>query len=370
LVAFCYVIGLLSGFYFPIRPAHLGAALTRLLNGKVRPLVVSRNFNETICYVTDRKEGPRVGNNVTYIGEYAAQVSYGLITIQVPHDRIEGSPLTSAVIRKVEPISSEDFVKRLRDQSAKPIVIWIHGFKASFDDDTLYCAQIASDLNMDASVVDFDWANSESVLGYTRDLGQIRPSTQHLVDLLKRISSEVKPLPKIIIIAHSLGSQLVCLALQKLYNDPSAKDVKLDQVILLAPNVDRDEFDQHFKSELQALVNRVTIYVASDDNALLLGKLLYNVDSIGLPEHFSADTNLDEIQAFLYYWKQVPDKIELVDVSFLSKQDFLRKHRVFLDRPVLEDLFWLIHDDQPASKRHLLKYGTGKGAGNYWVIPP
>jgi hypothetical protein len=56
--------------------------------------------------------------------------------------------------------------------------------------------------------------------------------------------------------------------------------------------------------------------------------------------------------------------------AFLSKQDFLGKHRVFLDRPILEDLFWLIHDDQPASKRLLLKYGTGKGASNYWVIPP
>ena len=67
---------------------------------------------------------------------------------------------------------------------------------------------------------------------------------------------------------------------------------------------------------------------------LLLGKLLYNVDSIGLPEQFSPDTNLDEIQRFLYYEKQLPGKIDLVDVSF-SKKDFLRKHRLFLERPVL-----------------------------------
>jgi hypothetical protein len=56
--------------------------------------------------------------------------------------------------------------------------------------------------------------------------------------------------------------------------------------------VDREEFDQSFKPALQSLVNRLTIYVASDDNVLLLGKLLYNVDSIGLPERFSPDTNL------------------------------------------------------------------------------
>jgi hypothetical protein len=54
--ALCYILGLLTAFYFPI-PAHLGAALTRLLQGTVRPVMVSRNFNETIGYVTDRKAG-------------------------------------------------------------------------------------------------------------------------------------------------------------------------------------------------------------------------------------------------------------------------------------------------------------------------
>jgi len=114
----------------------------------------------------------------------------------------------------------------------------------------------------------------------------------------------------------------------------------------------------------------LTIYVASDDNVLLLGKLLYNVDSIGLPEQFSPDTNLDEIQTFLYYEKQLPGKIDLVDVSFSSKEDFLKKHRLFLERPVLEDLYWLIRDDYPAAKRHLLKYNGSKTSTDYWVIPP
>jgi hypothetical protein len=135
------------------------------------------------------------------------------------------------------------------------------------------------------------------------------------------------------------------------------------------PNVDREEFDEDFKSELQNLVNRITLYVASDDNVLLLAKLLYNVDSIGLTQRYSPDTNLDEIQTFLYYKKQLPDKIDLLDVSLFSKNDSLKKHRVFLERPVVDDLFWLIHD-YPASKRHLLKYGESKSPSNYWVIPP
>jgi esterase/lipase superfamily enzyme len=366
LAALCYILGLVTVSYFPI-PAHVGAGLTRLLQGKVRPFMVSRNFNETIGYVTDRKAGPAVDGNATYLSEYAGQISYGLVKIQVPlHDRA-GSPLDAGAIKKVESMPYPAFLEFLQAQSGKPLVIWVHGYQATFLLSTSHCAQVARDLNIDANVLTFDWANSESVLGYTRDVAQISRSTEHLIDLLEAINNEVKP-PKIIIIAHSLGCRLVCLALEKLYGDPNIKGLKLDHVIFVAPNVDREEFNRNFKSALQALVNRLTIYVTSDDNALLLGKLLYNVDSIGLPEQFSPDTNLDEIQTFLYYEKQLPGKIDLVDVSFTPKKDFLKKHRLFLERPVLEDLYWLIRDDYPAEKRHLLKYNASKA--DYWVIPP
>src|SRR5260370_27614649 len=233
----------------------------------------------------------------------------------------------------------------------------------------MYWGERAYDLNMDANLLSFDWGNSESFLGYARDAFQVKRSTKHLVDLLETISNEVKP-QKIVIIAHSLGSQLVSLALQKMYNNPNAKNLKLDHVIFLAPNIDGDEFDQSFKSALAALVNRVTIYVSSDDNVLLLSKLLYNIDSMGLPERFSADTNLDEIQAFLSYGKEIPEKIDLVDVSFLAKKDLLKKHRIFLDRPVLEDLFWLMHNDHPAENRHLLESAPSKMPGTYRFMPP
>ena len=367
LALLCFTLGLVTAFYFPI-PARVGAVVIKLLQGKIRPFAVKRNFKEIIAYVTDRKAGPTVDGNATYLAQYAAQVSYGLITVQVPEHHPAGSPIDATAIKKVESIPYATFLKFLQGQSEKPLVIWIHGYRLSFPVSTTYCAEIARDLDIDANVLTFDWASSESAFGYNQDVLQISQSTNHLVDLLETINNEVKP-AKIIIIGHSLGCRLVCLALQQLYNNPKAERLKLDHVIFLAPNVDREEFNQNFKSGLQALVDRLTIYVASDDNVLLLGKLLYNIDSIGLPEQFSPDTNLDEIQTFLYYEKQLPGKIDLVDVSF-SKKDFLRKHRLFLERPVLEDLFWLIHDDYPAAQRHLLKYKNAQNATDYWVIPP
>jgi len=46
LVLLCYILGLVTASYFPI-PAHFGAVLTTLLQGKIRPFAVKRNFSET-----------------------------------------------------------------------------------------------------------------------------------------------------------------------------------------------------------------------------------------------------------------------------------------------------------------------------------
>jgi hypothetical protein len=89
LAALCFILGLVTASYFPI-PSHLGAGLTRLLQGKPRPFSVSRNFNETIGYVTDRKAGSLADGNATYLGEYAGQPSYGLAQVQVP-EHYDGS---------------------------------------------------------------------------------------------------------------------------------------------------------------------------------------------------------------------------------------------------------------------------------------
>jgi len=58
LVVLCYIFGLITASYLNRHEGRLGLVLTRLLHGKVEPLIVRRDFNQTIYYVTDRKEVP------------------------------------------------------------------------------------------------------------------------------------------------------------------------------------------------------------------------------------------------------------------------------------------------------------------------
>src|SRR5207247_2694557 len=110
---------------------------------------VERNFNKIIGYVTDRNAGPTVDGNVTYLGQYADRASYGLITVQVPQHHPAGSPIDASAIKKVESIPYPEFVKFLQDQSAKPLVIWIHGYRLSFPVRIAYCADIEGDSSID-----------------------------------------------------------------------------------------------------------------------------------------------------------------------------------------------------------------------------
>jgi hypothetical protein len=99
LALLCFILGLVTALYFPI-PARVGAIVTKLLKGKIRPFSVKRKFREIIAYVTDRKAGPTVDGNVTYLGQYASRVSYGLITMQLPEHHPAGSPIDATAIKK------------------------------------------------------------------------------------------------------------------------------------------------------------------------------------------------------------------------------------------------------------------------------
>jgi len=251
------------------------------------------------------------------------------------------------------------------------LVIWLHGHKNSFETSATHYAQIAADLNIDATFLTYDWTSNHSIFGYTNSAKQIADSATHLADLLDLIVNKAKP-KKIIIIAHSLGCKLACEAFDKLHQKPQWSDrtPEFDHVVFLAPNVDKNDFDQRFKYVLMTMIKKLTVYVASNDDVLLLSKLFHNINSLGLPKEFLGNTNMDEIQALLYYGRLLPNKIDIIDTSYFDKKDFIG-HFYFRERPVLTDLYALIEGTSSVNKRYLLKYdGHTQHAVDYWIIPP
>ena len=49
-------------------------------------------------------------------------------------------------------------------------------------------------------------------------------------------------------------------------------------MVLTAPDIDHEQFNQQFKGELQTLAKHLTVYVSSNDRALLVSRLVNLVD--------------------------------------------------------------------------------------------
>ncbi len=76
------------------------------------------------------------------------------------------------------------------------------------------------------------------------------------------------------IIAHSMGNQPTLQVLRDLKRDSDAAGIKISQIILAAPDVDRDNFENIAK-EIQGLASGVTLYAASNDRALRVSRNFY-----------------------------------------------------------------------------------------------
>lgn len=370
LVFLSFTTGVIFTFYNYVGKTAFSRFLESLL--PLLPLPhIEEKFNGTLYYATDRTM-IQTNTGIDYLEKPSENISYGVLTTKVLQERYIGTSIPFDSNWKITPLSRDSLIKKLQYDNKKPLIIWVHGHKNSFQTNFADFAQLAYDININATFLTFDWASKNLPEAYKENTQQILISSKHFADLLDDLVKTVKP-PRMIIIAHSLGCRLVALTLKELYDKRnwSDADKELSDVIFIAPDIDRKDYSERLNLSLISMVNKLSVYVSSKDNALLLSKLLYGTRSIGLPIKSSSNTELDEIQAFLYYQKTRPHTIDIIDVSYLPIKDFLR-HIYFQERPVLEDLHDLIDENIPAEHRYLLKYKNGdtKDRVNYWFISP
>jgi esterase/lipase superfamily enzyme len=149
---------------------------------------------------------------------------------------------------------------------------------------------------------------------------------------------------------------------QKDLSDP---DAEIDHVILAAPDVGLNEFDEKFKDELTAMSRNLTVYVSSNDDALLLSSLVSGKRRLGRQD-FKYDDQGPEAKDMLYLKSLKPEKITLIDVTPINRSSY--RHGYYLEAPEFYDDFYLrVFDSKPSANRHLylLKY---KDNIDYWVM--
>ena len=132
-------------------------------------------------------------------------------------------------------------------------------------------------LDINSPVLLFDWPGNQgsSPSGYQRARQVAKESAPDLARSLELAIRDIRP-DRLWLIANSMGVKVVVDAFRLLYDQADLADAETEikDVVLTAPDVDYNEFDEKFRHALEALAKTTTIYVSSNDRALLASRIL------------------------------------------------------------------------------------------------
>mgnify|MGYP001827079920 FL=1 len=301
--------------------------------------------------------------------DVSIEPSLGLGMIINPTDWFQNEEISLAAIRQQERAA---FVQSLRDfvdmSPQRSLLIVINGFRERFESALRKTAFVASVLDIDTPVLVFDWPGDQgsSLRGDNAARQVAYESGAALAELLELIVRDVRP-DKLSLLANSMGGQVVVDAFSILFEDPEFgdPDPELDHIFLTAPDVDHAEFNARFKQEIRAMADDLTVYVSSNDRALLMSRLINRGPRAG--ESTLSPDQLEEAAAIAGLVEPDSDLVTLVDVTPVNRtRNF---HNFSLETPeFFDDLYLRLTLDQATPPNRLIyRVATADGTV-YWVL--
>ena len=263
------------------------------------------------------------------------------------------------------------FVKEVRKGvQASPfrsLLVVVHGFRERFPSALRKTAFVGHILDINSPVLVFDWPGNQgsSLRGYRRAARVAEASGAELAATLELIIREIRP-ARLWLIANSMGAQVVADAFSVLYQkaDLADAETEIEDVVLTAPDVGRDEFRREFKRQINALTRNLTVYVSSNDRALVMSRII-NWDK-RLGESTLNPDQVDEAVRVAELIDPDSDSITLVDVTPINRtRNF---HNFSMETPeFFDDLFLRLTNTTTPRNRLLYQKRTPKG-DVYWVL--
>jgi len=314
-------------------------------------------------FTTERQETLGFGTFDTNI-----EPSLGLGMIINPTEWFQNEEIQLSDIRELD---ESDFVAGLgryvNESPGRSLLIVIHGFREEFPSALRKTAFIASVLDINTPVLVFDWPGDQgsSLRGYRQARTVAQASGVDLARLIGIIVREIGP-DHLSLIANSMGGQVVADAFKVLYAHADLADAEkeLDHVVLTAPDVDHAEFNERFKDEIKAFANDLTVYVSSNDRALLMSRLINRGTRLG--ESTLSTDQLAEAESLSRLVEPDSNLISLVDVTPVNRtRNF---HNFSLETPeFFDDLYLRLTSDDTPRNRLIYRVQTPEESV-YWVL--
>jgi esterase/lipase superfamily enzyme len=319
-----------------------------------------------VFYATDRKRAVSEKPSEIYGADSSDELQLGRLEVSIPkghklgnlespsmlHFEFHEDPKKHIVLLEVGPPLSEaawttGIDNRLNASTEKAALLFIHGFDDTFEFAARRTAQLACDLSLDGVPLMFSWPSQGTESGYPADEDRVMTSVPDLKQVLTLIRTKTQA--KVVhVIAHSMGNRVLCNALREFALEKA--DLRLDQVILAAPDVYTDLFRRQLAPEIVKVCKRVSLYASSEDKALLLSMKLHRDPRAGLSGHDRClAPGIDTIDA------------STIDTSLIGHGYFAE------NRTVMDDIFLVLRHQFAPNLRHLVRNGDDPAV--YWTFP-
>lgn len=225
-------------------------------------------------------------------------------------------------------------------------ILYTHGFYVDFERGCRRASLFQKSVELTGRFLFVSWPSDGALLNYTYDEADlywsVEPLRQTLLDMNRYFGQGNSN-----IVAHSLGTRGIFLALVMMAQSEQVDEPLFNQVVFMAPDIDAAIFKQYLPL-IRPLVKNITVYVSGNDSPLALSRQVH-----GYPRLGESGEHLDGLT-----------EINIIDVSDMPVR-YLSGHVYHLyHKAVVNDLAQLLNEGIPASKRSNLKQ-TGK---NYWRL--
>lgn len=201
---------------------------------------------------------------------------------------------------------------RLAKAKNRELVLYVHGYRVTFDEVSVQMGSFAHYLGHGAMVT-FQWPTGLNFWNYLIDCPRAEryvPDIERLIALLARSSAE-----NINVLAYSCGSPLLAAALARLRaRHPAegraelAKRYRIGNIIFAASDVDLKTFAREHVPPSLDLAQQLIVYASRNDRALGFSSLIAGASRLGRPD--IADLTPRELERLA-----AEPRFQVVDVS-------------------------------------------------------
>lgn len=176
---------------------------------------------------------------------------------------------------------------KLDNSKRKDIYVYTHGYKVIFENPVLVANELWHFLGYDGVFIAYAWPSTPSRWAYLRDIETAVGYARNLRIFLEYLAQETDA-ERIHVLGYSAGTQLVARTLEQMAlmnHERDAEeihtDLKIDNVILVGSDMDREVFGAYLADGLLKVPQHLSIYISEKDKALSLSRFLTRRERLG-----------------------------------------------------------------------------------------